>query len=61
MTTTTQRIIPHRRRPQIFLDRDHTYAAIEAALAKHDNLTFWLKRITSALIRAIRKIRRAPS
>jgi hypothetical protein len=59
MTTTTQRIIPHPRRPQIFLDRGHTYAAIEAALAKHDNLTFWLKRITSAVVGAVRKFRRA--
>jgi hypothetical protein len=59
MTTITQRIAL-RRRPQILLDREHNYAAIEAALAEHDNLTFWLKRITSALVRAIRKFRRAP-
>jgi hypothetical protein len=59
MTTITQRI-SHRRRPQILLDRDHSYAAIAAALAEHDRLTFWLKRITSALVRAVRMIRRAP-
>ena len=60
MTTITQRI-PHRRRPQIFLDRDQTYAAIEAALAEHDKLTFWLKHIMRDLVRAIRKTRRALS
>jgi hypothetical protein len=58
MITTTQRI-PHRR-PQIFLDRDHTYAAIAAALAEHDKLTFWLKHIVRGLVRAIRKTRRTP-
>jgi hypothetical protein len=58
MTTITQRI-PHRR-PQIFLDRDHIYAGIEAALAEHDTLTFWLKHIMHDLVRTIRKIRRAP-
>jgi hypothetical protein len=57
MTTTVQRL-PHRRRPQIFLDRDHTYAAIAAALAENDKLSFWLKHIMRGLVRAIRKIRR---
>jgi hypothetical protein len=60
MTTTTQRI-PHRRRPQILFDRDHTYAAIEAALAEHDKLTVWLKHIMRDLVHAIRRIRRALS
>jgi hypothetical protein len=55
--TTTQRI-PKRRRPQIFLDHAHSYAAIEAALAEHDNLAFWLKHIKRDLVRTIRKIRR---
>lgn len=57
MTTITQRI-PHPRRPQIFHDRDHTYAAIEAALAEHDSLAFWLKHIRHDLVRAMRKITR---
>jgi hypothetical protein len=57
MTTTAQRM-PHRRRPQIFHDRDHTYAAIAAALAEHDKRTFWLQHIMHDLVRAIRKIRR---
>jgi len=55
--TTPQRIL-RRRRPQIFFDRAHSYAAIEAALAEHDNLAFWLKHIKSDLVRAVRKIRR---
>jgi hypothetical protein len=54
MATITQRIA-HRRRPQIF--RDHGYAAIEAALAKHDDkLSVWLKHIRRDLSRTIRKI-----
>ena len=57
MATITQRIQP-RRRPQIFIDRDRTYAAIEAALAEHDSLAFWLKHIRHDLVRAMRKIRR---
>ena len=60
MTTTTQRL-PHRRRPQILFDRDHTYAAIEAALAEHDKLTFWLKHIKRDLVRATRRMRRTLS
>jgi hypothetical protein len=55
MTITTQR---QRRRPQIFLDHVHSYAAIEAALAEHDSLDFWLKHIMHDLVRAIRKVRR---
>jgi hypothetical protein len=54
MATITQRI-PHRRRPQIF--RDHGYAAIEAALAEHDDkVSVWLKHIRRDLTRTIRKI-----
>jgi hypothetical protein len=45
------------RRPQILLDRDHSYAAIKAALAKQDSLTFMFKRIIRHLVRTIRKIR----
>jgi len=57
MTTIAQRI-HQRRRPQILVDRDRTYAAIEAALAENDSLAFWLKHIRHGLVRAMRKIRR---
>ena len=46
------------RRPQILLDRNHSYAAIKAALAKQDSLTFWFRHIMRALVRAMRKIGR---
>jgi hypothetical protein len=55
MATITQRIPHRRRRPQIF--HDHSYAAIEAALAEQeDGLTLWLKHMLRDLTRAIRKI-----
>jgi hypothetical protein len=59
MATIAQKV-PHRRRPQIF--RDHGYAAIEAALARHDDkLSIWLKHVRRDLTRRIRKIARKPS